>query len=434
VPSTLPVTSTLDDVSKPGTLRYAVAHAGDGDTIRFSPALHGAPIVLTQGELLLTHDVTIEPLKGGPQTISGNNLSRVFELAPGASVSLSNLTITGGDGWAGNTASSNDGLGGGILVDASASLALNGCTLSGDSAYTGGGIYNGGTATVTGCTLSGNTASFGLGGGGIYNAGTATVTDCTLSGNSTPYASGGAIENASPGILTVTGCTLSDNYAGPDRYGDGGAIGNGGYAYFSGVQLTGGTATVTGCVLSDNFAADGGGIYNFNGTVTVSGCNLSHNAAYQILGGGIGSFGRNGSLTVSDSTLSDNSAYEGGGICNGGTMTVTNCQLLNNSAWAGGGGIDNGGMATVTGCTLSGNSVGWVYGAGGGILNEGANDTVTVSGCTLSGNSAYLGGGIANGSYYFGPGTVTVSGSAFSANTTGDIYGPYTDLGGNTGL
>src|SRR6516162_4449869 len=72
VPSVFPVTSTLDDVTKPGTLRYAVANAGDGDTIRFSPALQGAPIVLTQGELLLDHSVTIEPLNDGAETISGN--------------------------------------------------------------------------------------------------------------------------------------------------------------------------------------------------------------------------------------------------------------------------------------------------------------------------------------------------------------------------
>ena len=49
VPSTLVVTSPLDDVTQRGTLRYAVAHATSGDTIRMSPALQGAPIVLTQG-------------------------------------------------------------------------------------------------------------------------------------------------------------------------------------------------------------------------------------------------------------------------------------------------------------------------------------------------------------------------------------------------
>jgi hypothetical protein len=62
VPSTLPVTSILDDVTQRGTLRYAVAHATSGDTILMSRALKGAPIVLSHGELLLTRDVTIEAI------------------------------------------------------------------------------------------------------------------------------------------------------------------------------------------------------------------------------------------------------------------------------------------------------------------------------------------------------------------------------------
>ncbi len=83
VPSTLMVTSTLDDVNVKGTLRYDIAHAANGDTIRFSPSLHGAPIVLTQGELLIDKDLTIEANRNHPETISGNKNSRVFEVASG---------------------------------------------------------------------------------------------------------------------------------------------------------------------------------------------------------------------------------------------------------------------------------------------------------------------------------------------------------------
>jgi hypothetical protein len=41
--------------------------------------------VLTQGELLLTQDVTIEGLPNKPETISGGT-SRVFEVAAGSHV------------------------------------------------------------------------------------------------------------------------------------------------------------------------------------------------------------------------------------------------------------------------------------------------------------------------------------------------------------
>ena len=74
-----------------------------------------------------------------------------------------------------------------------------------------------------------------------------------------------------------------------------------------------------------------------------------------------------------------------------------------------------------------------VCGRGGGIYNAG---TLTVTNSTLSGNSPAnsAGGGIYNA------GTLTVSNSTFSSNWvdffsgwyTSNIYGPYTDGGGNT--
>jgi predicted outer membrane repeat protein len=73
---------------------------------------------------------------------------------------------------------------------------LENCTLSGNSASTGGGIDAGngggifGAATLTNCTLSRNSARDY--GGGI--SGPATLTNCTLSGNSA--SSGGGISGA----------------------------------------------------------------------------------------------------------------------------------------------------------------------------------------------------------------------------------------------
>ena len=67
-----------------------------------------------------------------------------------------------------------------------ASLALTNSTLSGNSAFVGGGIYNSnGTLTVSNTTISDNTTTNTgyFGGGGIYNVGALTVTSSTLSGN-----------------------------------------------------------------------------------------------------------------------------------------------------------------------------------------------------------------------------------------------------------
>jgi hypothetical protein len=254
VPSTLTVTNNLDNGSV-GSLRYEIGQAHKGDTIAFAPSLAGQTITLGASELDITKSLTIQGPGAGLLTINGGRDPanpnptgvRVFAVEKNANVTLSGLTITGGEGRASVFyASLNDDKGGGIL--------------------------NLGTLTVSGCTVSGNyanTANYGYG-GGIYNAGILTVTGSTVSSNSVgpdpksdvwgaPNGYGGGIYNA--GTLTVTGSTVSSNFADPD----GGGIYNAG------------TATVSGCTLSSNGAYSyGGAIYNA-GTLTVSNCTFNGN-------------------------------------------------------------------------------------------------------------------------------------------------------------
>ena len=63
-------------------------------------------------------------------------------------------------------------------------MTVSTSTLADNSASTrGGGIDNsGGVATISGCTLSDNIADED--GGGLYNQGTVNLNDCTLDGNS----------------------------------------------------------------------------------------------------------------------------------------------------------------------------------------------------------------------------------------------------------
>jgi hypothetical protein len=119
-------------------------------------------------------------------------------------------------------------------------------------------------------------------------------------------------------------------------------------------------------------------------------------------GGGI----RNGgALTITHSTLSANHAQGGAGLFNeaGGVLTVTHSTLsanrsrgdFNGSTHNGaGGGIFNGGVLTVTHSTLSANLASF----GGGIGNT---STATVTHSTLSGNrGSGGGGGIYNGIFF----------------------------------
>jgi hypothetical protein len=100
----------------------------------------------------------------------------------------------------------------------------------------------------------------------------------------------------------------------------------------------------------------------------------------------------------------------GGGIENGGTLTLSNSTVSGNTARGfgdsfGGGGINNFGTAIIRNSTVSGNGGPF----GGGISN--AFGTLTLINSTLFGNyAAYSGGGIANA------GTLTVSNSTLSEN------------------
>ena len=142
--STLTVLNNLD--SGRGSLRAEIAAAHNGDTIVFAPSLDGQTITLTSGELLIKKNLTIAGPGAGELTVSGNNASRVFEVASKENVTLSGLTISDG------------------AVQAAQ----------------GGGILNHGTLTVSGSTLSGNSTGIG---GGVYNAGALTVSDSVFCGN-----------------------------------------------------------------------------------------------------------------------------------------------------------------------------------------------------------------------------------------------------------
>ena len=124
--------------------------------------------------------------------------------------------------------------------------------------------------------------------------------------------------------------------------------------------------------------------------VTVSGGNAngSDTGGHRETNHGGGIYNNGGTLTVINSTVSDNSTESGGGgIYNeGGTLAVMTSQISGNSGcW--GGGIWNNGTLTVTNSIVSGNSAEW---NGGAIRN--VSGTLEVTSSEVSDNSAYWGG------------------------------------------
>src|SRR5262249_50092622 len=92
------------------------------------------------------------------------------------------------------TISGNSATSGGGLARIGGSLSLTNCTVVGNSSTVGGGLstQGGGTTTLTNCTVTGNTAAAAGANGGIaIYGGTATLTKTIVTGNSNGDISGG---------------------------------------------------------------------------------------------------------------------------------------------------------------------------------------------------------------------------------------------------
>ena len=374
---TLKVTDKSDNPSDPGSIRSIVNNAQPGTSVTF-PNLSGT-ITLTNGPLV-GGDLSLLGPGAGSLTLDGNRNGSVLVIT-GGTVSISGLTFQNG---------LTTGVGGGIDQEAG-TLTLTDCTLIGNTANYGGGLFAGGTATLSGCSITGNTGKGGTsidgsstsgGGGGVYAANPITLTGCTVAGNTTSADTGsygGGIEGAD--AVTLNACAVTKNTAS--------GIGGGVYAA--------GTLAVNACSVQGNTSSvDGGGLYGF-GAVTL---------AYSLVQG-------------------NTAARDAGGLYANGALTAPYSALLGNTSSSVGGGVYTGDAATLTGCIVSGNtslfSGGGLFGAGassGGFFGAPpvAGPLVSLTGCTVSGNTstASYGGGL----YLSGP--LTLTGSTLSGNTAGE--------------
>ena len=271
--ATITVTNTND--GGPGSLRDAIATAASGDTIDFSLSYPATIAVNTA--------LTIDSAGPKSLTITG----------PGASL----LTISGGDAVSVFVVQPLGGLGGPMTA------TISGLTIRRGSSLLGGGIFNGGTLTLSNCTVTDNTVDNQLG-GGIFNVGTLTLRSSTVKGNHAGRqgvpGQGGGIHNASVGVMTLEDSLVFGNSA------DG--LGSGGGLYNTGAL------TLLRSVVTFNEATHGGGMYNAGTLNVFRGSNVLNNVARGLFpdvgrGGGINNF-RDGTLpgvlNMADSTVSKN--------------------------------------------------------------------------------------------------------------------------------
>lgn len=189
--ATFTVTNVND--SGAGSLRQAVLDANSAagaDTIEF--AIHApATIILTSGELSVTTTMTINGDRIYPTTISGNNVSRVFNGSAPSVLTLNYLNITGG------------------LVNLQVGLS------------NGGGIHSFGVLNINNCAIYGNTAMNGTG-GGVYNGGDLVMFNSTVSGNTATISGGGIETDFQSSIMQIRESTIAFNTSGT-----GGGVHNG---------------------------------------------------------------------------------------------------------------------------------------------------------------------------------------------------------------
>jgi hypothetical protein len=456
--STLTVLNNAD--SGDGSLRAAIAAAQSGDTIVFDPtSLAHETITLSSGPLELSSDLVIDGPGADLLAVSGNQLSRIFELSGSAQVTLANLTLTEG----------MSGQGGAIFIAGNAALTLDGDNLSNNQAVgdshgkaLGGAIYNSAGASLTvGNTVFVNNQSNGTEesfGGAIANAGTLAIDGAAFTANAalgctTNFGSeGGAIGNQDGATASIKRSAFSGNQALGNGAGSaaGGAIGNEdlGVFPFTGRAVT---TAVSQCTFENNTAMGGskttnggygGAIEDQPGvTLTVVNCSFMGNKANSgggtVAAGGAIDNSPADTVMISDSQFVSNSAIgsgvgaqaSGGAVDNFQTMTIANSSFTGNSTAGGpmadgthtvgqaeggaiftGDGALNGVTVTLTlsnslvaGNEAIGGSGGSTLanlfadaGAGGGIENL-AGGTLNIAGCTITGNQA-IGGASGSGS------------------------------------
>ena len=328
--------SNLND-SGPGSLRQALADAGDGDTINF--ALSGT-ISLTSGELVIDKNITISGPGSNSLTVrpSSSSFFRVFDVMPSHSITIQGITIS--FGYAGGAQ------GGGIYLDEHVTATIADCVLTNNfTGDIGGAIFiNGGAMlTVLNSTITDNTAGtseHGGSGAGIYSsADVLTIIDSTISNNTAwiggdlSGGDGGGISNVN-GTLEISNTTIGSNLAGAS---------GGGISGYGTITITNSTISGNVAGITQPYLSVGGGIYN-SGTLTVTNCTISGNSAHGSTGkgGGVGGGIYNvSSVDIGNSTLSGNRADVHGGSIYGGTFDIGN-SILN------GGSPENISTATVT--------------------------------------------------------------------------------------
>jgi CSLREA domain-containing protein len=166
----------------------------------------------------------------------------------------------------------------------------------------------------------------------------------------------------------------------------------------------------------------GGGILN-NGGLVIDKLVIRDNTV-NAFGGGVGNNG-SGSMLIRNTTIKNNVApTQGGGIFNfmGGGVTVIQSTISGNRTTNdNGGGIANGGFMSLTNTTVSGNTA---NGSGGGIYHVNLFSSLRLSNSTITANTAQqTGGGVYGASQSSAGNTIIGDNTSLAPNSAPDFQG-----------
>jgi hypothetical protein len=353
-----------------------------------SPSENGSLVYVPGGSLVMEERVTLQ-----------NNV--VARDGGGVYIESGTFTMNGG------LIQNNSAIGGGGVYVAQNGSVFNflGGEIKNNTAGQGGGIavvsgtvYMSGDAKVTGNETTAQ--AYNKGGGGVFlETATASfiMSGGTIEGNSSNAKGGGVYVG---GTFTMTGGEISDNTAAASIQGNGGGVYVKGTFFMSGGTISDNTAKLSISSEGQTFGhGGGGGVYvDESGSFTMSAdSTISRNTSNgEGGGGGVYVYGNGATFTMEGGTISNNNASRGGGGVSvygaGATFTMSGGTISGNETngdYAGGGGVlvTIGGMFTMEGGSskISGNTA--YSKGGGGVCVDGADTTFTMNGGTIYGVS-----------------------------------------------
>jgi hypothetical protein len=326
------------------TLRGAISLANAGDTIQ----LQAGTYELAFGQLNITKQLTILGAGPGATTIevgAAGLSSRVINVENGVGLTMSGVTITGGE-----------------VIGAEGAAGSTGSEGHEGEGVVGAGIDAGGPLTLTEVVVTGNTligGKGGTGGAGAANGGSA--------GGHGGFADGAGISSGT-GLVTLDRVAITGNVAQPGAGGGGGAAGTNG---IGGAGGNGGS--------SDGAGISGGSGSSLIATDTLIAGNLAETGAAGAGGTGGGNSGKGGAGGHGE-------AANGGGLFSNGSVKLTNVTLTGNFAAGGTGGTGGNGGGTTA--AEAGGEGGIGFGGQGGavaLFNGAVGQFASV---TIAGNKA----------------------------------------------